>query len=52
VASQLDAGTVYINKHVEIAPHVPFGGIKCSGLGVEVAEEGLAAYTPRLPSDG
>ena len=45
VAAQLEAGTVYINKHAEIAPHVPFGGIKCSGLGVEFAEEGLAAYT-------
>jgi acyl-CoA reductase-like NAD-dependent aldehyde dehydrogenase len=45
VASQLEAGTVYVNKHAEIAPHVPFGGIKCSGLGVEFAEEGLAAYT-------
>ena len=45
VASQLEAGTVYINKHAEIQPHVPFGGIKCSGLGVEFAEEGLAAYT-------
>jgi len=45
VAAQLEAGTVYVNKHAEIAPHVPFGGIKCSGLGVEFAEEGLAAYT-------
>ena len=45
VAAQLEAGTVYINKHAEIAPNVPFGGIKCSGLGVEFAEEGLAAYT-------
>jgi len=45
VAAQLEAGTVFINKHAEIAPHVPFGGIKCSGIGVEFAEEGLAAYT-------
>jgi acyl-CoA reductase-like NAD-dependent aldehyde dehydrogenase len=45
IAAQLEAGTVYVNKHAEIAPHVPFGGIKCSGLGVEFAEEGLAAYT-------
>jgi acyl-CoA reductase-like NAD-dependent aldehyde dehydrogenase len=45
VAAQLEAGTVYINKHAEIAPNIPFGGIKCSGLGVEFAEEGLAAYT-------
>ena len=45
VAAQLEAGTVYINKHTEFAPNIPFGGIKCSGLGVEFAEEGLAAYT-------
>lgn len=45
VAERLEAGTVYINKHAEIAPHVPFGGIKCSGLGVEFGEEGLQAYT-------
>jgi len=45
VAARLEAGTVFVNKHAEIAPHVPFGGIKCSGLGVEFSEEGLAAYT-------
>lgn len=45
VAEQLEAGTVLINKHGEIAPNIPFGGIKCSGFGVEFAEEGLAAYT-------
>jgi acyl-CoA reductase-like NAD-dependent aldehyde dehydrogenase len=45
VAAELEAGTVYINKHAEVAPHVPFGGIKCSGLGVEFGQEGLEAYT-------
>ena len=45
VAARLEAGTVYVNKHADIAPHVPFGGIKCSGIGVEFGEEGLAAYT-------
>ena len=45
VAAELEAGTVYVNKHADIAPHVPFGGIKCSGIGVEFDEEGLAAYT-------
>jgi acyl-CoA reductase-like NAD-dependent aldehyde dehydrogenase len=45
VAARLEAGTVYINKHAEIAPHVPFGGIKNSGIGVEFGLEGLAAYT-------
>ena len=45
VAARLEAGTVFINKHADIAPNVPFGGIKCSGLGVEFGEEGLEAYT-------
>jgi acyl-CoA reductase-like NAD-dependent aldehyde dehydrogenase len=45
VAARLEAGTVFINKHADIAPNVPLGGIKCSGLGVEFAEEGLEAYT-------
>jgi acyl-CoA reductase-like NAD-dependent aldehyde dehydrogenase len=45
VAARLEAGTVFINKHAEVAPNVPFGGIKCSGLGVEFGEEGLEAYT-------
>jgi len=45
VATLLEAGTVYVNKHADIAPHIPFGGIKCSGFGVEFGEEGLAAYT-------
>ncbi len=45
IAARLEAGTVWVNKHADIAPHVPFGGIKCSGLGVEFGEEGLAAYT-------
>lgn len=45
VAGRLEAGTVYVNKHGDIAPNIPFGGIKCSGFGVEFGEEGLAAYT-------
>jgi acyl-CoA reductase-like NAD-dependent aldehyde dehydrogenase len=45
VVHALEAGTVWVNKHAEIAPHVPMGGIKSSGIGVEFGEEGLAAYT-------
>lgn len=45
VAERIDAGTVYINKHADIAPHVPFGGVKHSGVGVEFGEAGLEAYT-------
>ncbi len=45
VAAQLECGTAWVNQHGGIAPNVPFGGVKCSGIGVEFAEEGLAEYT-------
>ena len=36
---------VWINKHLDMAPHIPFGGAKQSGIGTEFAEEGLAEFT-------
>jgi acyl-CoA reductase-like NAD-dependent aldehyde dehydrogenase len=45
VAKQLDSGTVWINKHIEILPHIPFGGAKQSGIGTELAEDGLNEFT-------
>ncbi|NIJ17864.1 aldehyde dehydrogenase family protein [Sphingobium vermicomposti] len=45
LAVRLEAGTVWINKHFEVGPNIPFGGAKMSGLGVEFAEEGLAEFT-------
>jgi acyl-CoA reductase-like NAD-dependent aldehyde dehydrogenase len=45
VASQIEAGPVWINKHLDMAPHIPFGGAKQSGIGTEFAEEGLAEFT-------
>lgn len=45
VADELEAGTVYVNKHAEVAPNIPFGGVKNSGIGVEFGTEGLQAYT-------
>jgi len=45
VARQLHAGTVYINKHAEVAPNIPFGGVKGSGRGVQFGQEGLEAFT-------
>ena len=41
VASQLEAGTTWINSHGGVDPRVPFGGIKASGYGVEFGTEGL-----------
>jgi len=45
LAGRMDSGTVWINKHSELAPNIPFGGAKQSGLGVELGEEGLAEFT-------
>mgnify|MGYP001609523418 FL=1 len=45
LAGRMDSGTVWINKHLDFGPHVPFGGAKQSGLGVEFAEEGLHEFT-------
>jgi acyl-CoA reductase-like NAD-dependent aldehyde dehydrogenase len=45
LAERMDAGTVWINKHAELAANIPFGGAKESGIGVEMGEEGLAEFT-------
>ena len=45
VASRMQCGSVWINKHGAIQPNAPFGGVKLSGLGVEFADEGLEQYT-------
>jgi acyl-CoA reductase-like NAD-dependent aldehyde dehydrogenase len=45
MAERMDAGTVWINKHSDLAAHIPFGGAKESGIGVEMGEEGLAEFT-------
>lgn len=45
VASKMECGSVWINRHGAIQPNAPFGGLKTSGLGVEFTEEGLQEYT-------
>ncbi|MDA5195048.1 aldehyde dehydrogenase family protein [Govanella unica] len=45
LATRMDSGTVWINKHLDFGPNIPFGGAKQSGIGVEFAEEGLAEFT-------
>jgi len=43
VASRIQAGTVWINKHGAVDPRIPFGGAKQSGYGLEFGVEGLKA---------
>jgi len=45
VSSRLECGTAYINAHLAIAPHLPFGGTKWSGIGVENGHWGLDEFT-------
>jgi acyl-CoA reductase-like NAD-dependent aldehyde dehydrogenase len=45
VATRINAGTVWVNKHHDLGPDIPFGGAKQSGIGVELGREGLAEFT-------
>ena len=47
VAKKVDSGTIWVNKHADLQPHVPFGGIKTSGIGTELGAEGLHEFTQR-----
>lgn len=44
MAEGLEAGIIGINDPVPATPQCPFGGMKESGLGRELGEEGLDAY--------
>lgn len=45
LASRMKCGSLWVNNHGAIQPNAPFCGVKCSGVGVEFGEEGLAEYT-------
>jgi acyl-CoA reductase-like NAD-dependent aldehyde dehydrogenase len=45
VAKKLNTGTVWINKHLDLPPTVPYGGVKQSGFGVELGQQGLEEFT-------
>ncbi|OLN90331.1 Aldehyde dehydrogenase 2 [Colletotrichum chlorophyti] len=45
VAARLESGMVWINSSNDSDIRVPFGGVKQSGVGRELGEAGLAAYS-------
>lgn len=45
VALKIDSGTVWINKHLDLSPMIPFGGAKQSGFGTEMGQEGFEEFT-------
>jgi len=45
LAENMESGSVWVNKHADLQPHLPFGGSKFSGIGSELGEEGLKEFT-------
>jgi len=45
LASKIKAGTVWVNCYYGLDVAAPFGGYKMSGVGRELGEEGILAYT-------
>lgn len=45
VARAIEAGMVWVNSSNDSDFRIPFGGVKQSGIGRELGEEGLRAYT-------
>jgi betaine-aldehyde dehydrogenase len=44
-ATELQAGTVWVNDPLKDNDAAPFGGMKFSGLGRELGPEGITAFT-------
>ncbi|EUC36843.1 hypothetical protein COCCADRAFT_2153 [Bipolaris zeicola 26-R-13] len=45
VAAEIETGTVWVNSSQDVDIRVPFGGVKHSGIGRELGEAGLDAYS-------
>ncbi|BCS30187.1 uncharacterized protein APUU_80490S [Aspergillus puulaauensis] len=45
VAAEIEAGTVWLNSSQDSDHRIPFGGFKASGIGRELGQAGLEAYT-------
>jgi acyl-CoA reductase-like NAD-dependent aldehyde dehydrogenase len=45
IAGRVTSGTVWVNQLMAIDPRIPFRGLKQSGMGTEMGQEGLEEYT-------
>lgn len=44
IAKRLEAGSVWVNAHIDVSPMIPFGGHKESGIGHEWGSSGLKHF--------
>ncbi|KAG7289835.1 hypothetical protein NEMBOFW57_006212 [Staphylotrichum longicolle] len=44
MAKRLEAGSLWVNTHFELAPYVPFGGHKWSGVGMDWGTVGMKGW--------
>ncbi|AXB80582.1 aldehyde dehydrogenase family protein (plasmid) [Novosphingobium sp. P6W] len=47
VASKIETGTIWVNRHLVLPKDIPFGGAKQSGIGVQNGMEGIEDFTQR-----
>ncbi|MHB0777501.1 aldehyde dehydrogenase family protein [Halomonas sp. WWR20] len=47
LAQRFEAGTVWVNRHLNLQAEIPFSGAKQSGIGTEYGQEGLEEFTQR-----
>jgi len=47
VASKIETGTIWVNRHLILPKDIPFGGAKQSGIGVQNGVEGIEDFTQR-----
>ena len=47
LAARMESGTIWVNKHGELDPGIPFAGAKQSGIGTELGATGLDEFTQR-----
>ena len=51
VAARLEAGNIWINQHLRLAPHIPLSPAKQSGIGTELTLDGLKDFAQKVIVD-